>query len=365
VSGWRARLLRVLLAVTSLALTLFVLEVGFRIKAVYDDRELSTFRELGNEAVTNRPDARLRTRHIIRLSGNDRIIFELIPGVTGGFRGAPLEVNPNGFRGPVLGHEKPKGTVRIAGIGDSVMFGWGVRDDEYYMARLGAKLASDFPDVSWEWLNSGVPGYNTAMEVETLKDKLLAYEPDLVVLGYCDNDLSLPNFIRNEEAYLTPRKSWLYHWARNAIKGFARTADDRLTKARTPEELPEIYRELVGIDAYRRSIGELVRLSEAHDFRIVVFSHTRLQDEVREITEEFELPIVEGQGALDAWMQANDVVDFMGSALTLNDHDPHPTPLAHDLISDELYTYLRESGLIDELRADALAQRSDVAAGSP
>jgi hypothetical protein len=50
---------------------------------------------------------------------------------------------------------------------------------------LEERLAKEVPNERWEVLNMAVPGYNTAMEVETLKARGLAYEPDVVVVGYC------------------------------------------------------------------------------------------------------------------------------------------------------------------------------------
>lgn len=353
------RVARALLATCSALLTLLAVEAGSRAKAWYDDRELSNFRALGTEPVINDPRAKLRTKHIVRLSGNDRIIFELIPGVTGSFRGSPLAVNSAGFRGPVLPETKLAGTVRIAGIGDSVMFGWGVREAETYLARLSARLAHDYPDVAWEWVNSGVPGYNTAMEVETLKHRLVAYEPDLVVVGVCNNDLDLPSFIRNERAYLTLGRSYLYTWARGVIKGLARPPDDRLQKASRVEDPPEMYRDLAGVDAYRRSMQELTELAAAHDFSVVLFTHARLRDELRSMTNEFGLPMIEGQNSLEAYMEEYGIEEYIGSVLTLNDDDPHPSPLGHELAMNDLYDYLRKAGIVDDLREKALASRRE------
>ena len=41
-------------------------------------------------------------------------------------------------------------------------------------------------------MNTGVPGYNTYMEVAALKQKWLFYEPALVVIDFVGNDLDLP-----------------------------------------------------------------------------------------------------------------------------------------------------------------------------
>src|SRR5262249_38307858 len=143
-------------------------------------------------------------RQLIRLSKNRRIIYELIPRISLSFRNKRYTINAHGFRGPDYGDVKSYKSLRIVGLGDSVMWGWGVSDDEYYLALLSQYLNQSAPDgYSWEIINTAVPGYNTAMEAETLKEKGLHYDPELVIIDYVSNDLSLPNFIRKEENYFT------------------------------------------------------------------------------------------------------------------------------------------------------------------
>jgi len=49
------------------------------------------------------------------------------------------------------------------------------------------EAAGDGPRV--EVLNFGVPGYNLAQEIETLRARALAFHPDVVVVAFCLNDL--------------------------------------------------------------------------------------------------------------------------------------------------------------------------------
>ena len=65
--------------------------------------------------------------------------------------------------------------MRIVGIGDSGMFGWNVEQGEDYLSVLRSNLTARANGVSYEVLNLGVPGYNTQIEVESLRSKGLAY----------------------------------------------------------------------------------------------------------------------------------------------------------------------------------------------
>jgi hypothetical protein len=98
-----------------------------------------------------------------------------------------VTINAHGFRGPLYDASKGKKIACMVGLGDPLMFGWGVSDEEYYLALLSKYLNQSLPLVSnWEIINTAVPGYNTVMEVETLKVKALHYSPDLVIIDFLE-----------------------------------------------------------------------------------------------------------------------------------------------------------------------------------
>ena len=56
------------------------------------------------------------------------------------------------------------------------------------------------------------------MEVETLEVRGLAYRPDLVVLGFCPNDASLPSFILAQRDVLSLRESFFADFVRGRFQ---------------------------------------------------------------------------------------------------------------------------------------------------
>ena len=64
------------------------------------------------------------------------------------------------LRGDRFGAQPPAGTLRIAAVGDSTTFGWGLADDETWPAQLTAELARRGHAV--EVLNAGVPAQRIA-----------------------------------------------------------------------------------------------------------------------------------------------------------------------------------------------------------
>ena len=49
------------------------------------------------------------------------------------------------------------------------MFGQGIEADDTYLVRLGERLERNVPERGWEIVNTAVPGYNTVMEVLSLR----------------------------------------------------------------------------------------------------------------------------------------------------------------------------------------------------
>lgn len=94
--------------------------------------------------------------------------------------------NSEGFRGTrEYSVAKPSGVFRAVVLGDSVVNGYGVEDEQTFCALLEKKLSSTRPA---EVLNMGIAGFCNAEELIQLQHVGLRYEPDLVILGYFVND---------------------------------------------------------------------------------------------------------------------------------------------------------------------------------
>jgi hypothetical protein len=114
----------------------------------------------------------------------------LAPGYDGWFAGVPVHINSLGFRDSrEYSLAKAPGTFRIIVLGDSVTFGHGALSDTTYPFLLEQRLKQWKPEVDWQVWNLGVPGYNTAQELAYLQRVGPTYKPDLVVVGFYENDL--------------------------------------------------------------------------------------------------------------------------------------------------------------------------------
>ncbi len=139
------------------------------------------------------PDVVLISRGLHRLSSNPLIGYEPIPRdqFTEPFperhEWPKEEINLLGYRDREHQQAKPAGVTRIAVLGDSIAAGLYVNKmSDTFGARLETALNAQGQNV--EVLNFGEVGYNTLQETETLREKGLAFQPDIVLLLYCLND---------------------------------------------------------------------------------------------------------------------------------------------------------------------------------
>ena len=113
----------------------------------------------------------------------------LAPGYRGWFGGVPVTINQLGFRDHrEYALEKSPRTFRILVLGDSVTFGDGSVFEHTYPFLLEQKLKAWRPDIDWQVWNAAVPGYNTSQELAHLLDEGPRFQPDLVIVGFFEND---------------------------------------------------------------------------------------------------------------------------------------------------------------------------------
>jgi lysophospholipase L1-like esterase len=128
------------------------------------------------------------TLKMLQFSDDMYMGWELRPG--------ELDHNSAGFRGRETTRQKPPGVWRIAMIGDSVTYGLGVEADQAFASLLEAELkAANVGPV--EVLNFGVPGYNSFQECTLLKNRVLAFDPDLVIMTFSPDDVSTTPVVLN------------------------------------------------------------------------------------------------------------------------------------------------------------------------
>jgi Lysophospholipase L1 and related esterases len=115
----------------------------------------------------------------------------LAAGYTGWFAGVPVHINHLELR-DTREYDLAKGprTFRILVLGDSVTFGHGSVYEHSYPYLLEQRLKEWNANVDWQVWNAAVPGYNTSQELAHLLEVGPVFKPDLVVVGFFENDLT-------------------------------------------------------------------------------------------------------------------------------------------------------------------------------
>jgi lysophospholipase L1-like esterase len=177
-----------------------------------------------------------------RLNGYSRVLFAravdpelpfvLRPGMRGEILGTQVRTNSLGFRGEEVAPAPAPGVRRILMLGDSVVFGHGVREDETVAAVLARRLNAEGSG-TWEVINAGLPAYDTPAEARLLETVGLALAPAIAVVGTSLNDYDpapvysplgiltrrdvhlVPSFTERSEFLVLLR--WLVNWSRGEL----------------------------------------------------------------------------------------------------------------------------------------------------
>jgi lysophospholipase L1-like esterase len=100
------------------------------------------------------------------------------------------EVSSQGLRGRDYAVPKPKSTRRVLVLGDSVAYGVKVRPSETFSNVVERLL--DRSDRPVEVLNAGVLGYTPWNELQYYRARGRDFQPDVVVVAFCMNDVVDP-----------------------------------------------------------------------------------------------------------------------------------------------------------------------------
>lgn len=113
------------------------------------------------------------------------LVYELRPNARGIAWEAEVAINAQGRRGR-LGTKGAAAVQRVVVLGDSITFGNRLPVEETYASQLQGLVGTGY-----EVLNFGVGGYDVVQSVAQLEHRALAYEPSVIVLGFCLNDVAV------------------------------------------------------------------------------------------------------------------------------------------------------------------------------
>jgi len=305
---------KLLLVLGSLAVSFVALELGVRILdpvRVHDGATDTPWNDDGNSLLHVR-------------SANPQLVYELRPNATVYVEkfDRTFTTNSAGFRDREFSQAKPGGVYRIAAVGDSVTFGWDQEPDETYPKQLEAGFAA-VGITNVEVLNFGIGGYNSLQEIELIRARALAFEPDLLLLAYVMND----DTVQGADGGL----------ARHFNRTACRACDFLALRAR------QLYRRF-GESPTEEALHELGALSAANGIPVVVvifpllelsengrYSATTIHDLVRDLSRTLGFHVLD---LLDAFRTAG-FDNVKRDAI-------HPNAKGNAIAAAEIFAFLSE-----------------------
>lgn len=359
--------LRLAIAAASLLAATLALEAGVRVVSALDRNVLDEALRDSREPVGRD----LTLLDLIRAHRDDRVVYELRPGVSGDFVGVEVSINSLGMRDVERSLEKPPGTVRIVALGDSHTFGWGVARDEAYPAVLEDLLREHFPGRRFEVWNLGVPGYNTVQEVRALELRLDEIDPDAIVINYVANDMDLPNFLAARPNPWTLSRLYLADLVSRRLALLRDEAplpldlvgvepEERSRRYRMDRErIPERYQALYGWDNMEAAFLHLRQLAAARGIPALLLfnpddytgilagertdARPRPERELGERLRRAGYRIVDPQRRIVRYLRARALPT---SSLWIRKTDSHTNPVRHRLLAEALLVELGRSGVL-------------------
>ncbi len=125
---------------------------------------------------------------------DEKIGWTLTPNFSGQFKKMDFNISVQANSDGIREHEvvdKQHNKVRILGLGDSFAFGWGVEYAQTFYSTVETLLnvnVSKSENLSYEVINTGIPGYGTYEALQSLQNIGMGYNPDVVVLAFYEGN---------------------------------------------------------------------------------------------------------------------------------------------------------------------------------
>jgi len=262
--------------------------------------------------------------------------------------GVNVKINSLGLRDREITKAKPPGTYRIVVLGDSTTLGWGVRFEELYPKILEDHLRSRPPSQRWtnyQVINTGIGNYNTCQEVASFKERWLALEPDLVLLGWYINDAEpTPKPSNNWLAYHSYGYNWVASNFDSALRNVGANKDYKayyngLYEPHQPGWLrsQEGFADLAQLCRTRNLPLHIVLIPELHTLS-GNYEFKQVDDLIREVGTKNNFEVLD---LIDAFPAAGDPKSYWVSP-----EDAHPNGKANQLMAAKIEETIRKESWI-------------------
>jgi hypothetical protein len=236
------------------------------------------------------------------------------------------------MRSPERPLAKPPGVYRIALLGDSFAFGWGVQQEASFAQKLEDNLNRIAAGKKrFEVLNFGVPGYSTFQEIALFEERGLDFNADAVLVYFVQNDFGMPFFVRDLDG-----SGGIFSSVKFVQLGRQLLAPDALNRQISN----------LGLDP-NRALARLASLSEQHGFKTFLTINPRKswKRDLSRLPAAKKSPNVQFIPLRDALLEYITRNNIPQEALTLS-FDPHPSEIRHTILGALLAPYFVEAAFL-------------------
>lgn len=288
-------------------------------------------------------------------------------------------LNSHGYRDKEWSTDKPPGVRRIAFLGDSFTYGWGIKDpQERFTERLqtmfnrryqshgreGAGTATSLPGERHatgsttepyggservgnsqlvEVMNASKPGWDTGAQIQPMIDLIAGYDVDEIVLCYVPNDIErLLPISEDFNPILPPQPRWFNPESSCLLDHlYRRLYVPRVATVRGYHNwLAEGFTDQAIWRQHQRQLGVIMRHCREHDvtLRVVLlpflrtaglkYQPERLHNNLRQFFQSNDVSVVDLLPV---------IADDNPSDLTVNARDAHPNERAHALFAQAIW----------------------------
>lgn len=242
-------------------------------------------------------------------------------------------------------YEKKENEIRIAAIGDSLTFGAGIKNvNDRFTNLLEAKLNAAGKNVSV--YNFGVPGVDTEEEIDMYRNKVKAFNPDIIVWQYYLNDIQTKDKGESARIFQKNSKKSIVITKLSDLSYFFDFLYWRLTSryANTFGDLNSSYlaqyHDEAKFNRHKEELNGIIDEMHADNKKVIVIIFPLLnligdnypaRDIHKKLDETFGLKNVEVIDLLDS------LGDKKGKELVASRFDAHPNEFVHSIAASKLY----------------------------
>ena len=311
--------------------------------------------------------------------------WKLRPGAEDFWGDAKVKINSKGHIGPEIDYAKPENTFRVLFLGDSVTFGFGIKNySDTYVAQFESLFSRTTPDLKVETINAGVGGYSPWQYYTVLSKEGVKYNPDVVIVSFVLNDVTekmgltrfggsgsgfqvLSSINSRLQAYLS--KSAIFRFSR-VMLGMMKYGKNMRTGAQQKEILDVRFmvkepKDPKVVLAWKITLESLSRIyekckSEGIEVFLVVFPFTFQLAEPEELSGPQQIVT---RHALEHGVPTLDLLPILAQKMADDDLSTdayfidadHPTPSGSGFIAENLVRFVSRETAASQVRDGDLA----------